>query len=185
MLGMKKRYIILMMIIVMGTGILSAQTYYPVDSISYVKVIIRNFGMGIDGRLTGLEGDIHFNTADLKNSSFSVSVDANTINTEINVRDSALRGEQYLDTKMFPRISFLSKLITQPNKGGPFIVKGTLTIKGISKEISFPFTAVPKNDGMFFSGEMKIYRHDFKIAPGSTVLSDNMSVSLIVFAKKG
>jgi polyisoprenoid-binding protein YceI len=182
---MKKLYILLMMIVIAGTTILSAQNYYPVDNASYIKVTIKNFGMGIDGRLTGLEGEIHFNPADLKSSSFSVSVDANTINTEIAVRDSALRGEEYLNAKLFPRISFLSKLITQPNKAGPFMVKGTLTIKGISKEITFPFTAVPKNDGMLFSGEMKINRHDFKIALSSTVLSDNMSVSLLVFAKKG
>jgi polyisoprenoid-binding protein YceI len=131
-----------------------------------------------------LEGEIHFNPADLKTSYFSVSIDANTINTGIDVRDSALLTDEYLAARSFPRISFVSRQISQPNKTGPFIVKGTLTLKGINKEVSFPFTAVPKNDGMLFTGEFRINRLDFKIAPGSTVLSDNMTVSLTVFAKK-
>lgn len=181
---MKNNRINLLILFVLAVHILSAQTYYPVDKASSVKVTIKNFGMGIDGKLSGLEGEIHFNPADLKTSSFSVSIDANTINTDIDVRDSDLRTDEYLAAKRFPRISFLSKLISQPNKTGPFIVKGTLTIKGISKEISFPFTAVPKDDGMVFTGEMRINRLDFQIAPKSTVLSDNMAISLVVFAKK-
>lgn len=141
--------------------------------------------MEIDGKLTGLEGDIHFNTADLKGSSFSLSIDAGTINTGIDVRDENLRGDEYLDTKKFPRISFVSKQITTVNKPNAYSLKGILTIKGISKEIIFPFTAVPKNDGLLFTGAFKVNRLDFKIGVGSLVLSDNMVISLSVFTKKG
>ena len=163
---------------------LPAQLYSPVDKASSIKVTIKNVGMAIDGTLTGLEGEIKFNPADLKNAFFSVSVDANTINTDIDIRDSALRGEAYLNAKNFPKISFLSKQITRVNKAGPYTVKGTLTIKGISKETSLNFTAVPKNDGILFTGEMRVNRHDFRIGVGSLVLSDTMLVTLVVFAKK-
>jgi polyisoprenoid-binding protein YceI len=83
-------------------NMLYGQNYRVVDNASSVKVSIKNAGMEIDGKLTGLEGDIHFNPADLKGSSFSVSIDANTINTGIDVRDENLRGDEYLDTKNFP-----------------------------------------------------------------------------------
>jgi len=181
---MTKKNFLFLIVFILGANGIAAQTYSPVDKASTVKVIIKNLGMGIDGKLSGLEGEIHFNPADLKIASFSVSIDANTISTGIDVRDSALLTDEYLAARSFPRISFVSRQIGQPNKAGPFIVKGVLTLKGISKEISFPFTAVPQNDGMLFTGEFRINRLDFKIAPASTVLSNNMTVSLMVFAKK-
>ncbi len=140
--------------------------------------------MATEGRLSGLEGEIRFSPSDLKNALFSVSVSAASINTDIDIRDSTLRSKSYLDAENNPRISFVSKQITQPIKSGPYYIKGTLTIKGISKDINFPFTVVPKNGGLLFSGEMRLYRHDFKIGEGSMVLSDNMSIALTVFAQK-
>jgi polyisoprenoid-binding protein YceI len=168
-----------------GGHMLYGQGYRLIDNASSVKVSVKNAGMEIDGKLTGLEGDIYFNPVDLKSSSFSVSIDANTINTGIDVRDENLRGDEYLDTKKFPRISFVSRQITALNKPNTFSMKGTITIKGISKEIVFPFTAVPKNGGLVFAGDFKINRIDFRIGVGSLVLSDNMQISLSVLAKKG
>lgn len=141
-------------------------------------------GMGTEGKMSGLEGEIKFNPADLKNSFFSVSADANTINTDIDVRDSALKTKEYLNTQQYPKILFVSKQISPGSKAGMYFVKGSLTIKGISKEINFPFTVTSKNEGIQLTGDMRVNRLDFKIGVGSVVLSDNLIVSLNVFAKK-
>jgi hypothetical protein len=42
----------------------------------------------------------------------------------------------------------------------------------------------PGNDGVFFNGEFKLNRHDFKVGGKSVVLSGNITVVLSVFAKK-
>jgi polyisoprenoid-binding protein YceI len=161
----------------------NGQSYQPVDKSSSIKVTVKNAGMDVEGKLTGLEGEISFNPADLKSASFSISVDAKTINTGIDVRDENLRGEEYLNTNAHPRISFVSKQVTLAGPGA-YLVKGTLTIRGISKDINLPFTAVPKEDGLLFSGECRISRRVFNIGVGSLVLSDGMQLSLKVFAKK-
>ena len=165
-------------------NILTAQNYQSVDNASSVKFVIQNFGMATDGKFSGLLGNIKFNPTDLKASSFIVSIDANTINTDIDARDSALRTTAYLDTKKFPQISFNSKQITIGGKADMFVVKGVITIKGISKEISFPFRLIHKEEGILLAGDFKISRRDFKIGIGSLVLSDTIIVSLSVFAKK-
>lgn len=160
-----------------------AQSYHPVDKSSSVKVTVKNAGMDVEALLTGLEGEISFNPADLKTASFNISLDARTVSTGIDIRDENLRGEEYLNTGAHPRIGFVSKQVTQMRPGA-YTVKGTLTIRGIGKDISIPFTAVPKNDGILFSGECRVNRRDFKIGEGSLVLSDGMQLSLSVFAKK-
>ena len=182
---MKKQIIYLVSIFFFFSGnSVSAQTYYPVNNASSVKFTIKNVGMGTEGKMTGLEGEIKFNPSDLKGSSFSVSADATSIDTDIAVRDSSLKKAEYLNTDQYPKIFFISKQITAGSSKGMYFVKGILTIKGISKEINFPFTAIPKNDGIQLTGEMHINRLDYKIGVGSVVLSNSLTVSLSVFAKK-
>jgi len=161
------------------------QTYQPVDQRSSVRFVIKNVGMDTEGKFSGLEGSIIFNPADLKNASFSISIDANSVNTDIEPRDNNLREAEYLDTKKFPRISFISKQVTHTARPDIFLVKGTITIKGISKELVFQFKTTPADDGLLFTGEMKLNKNDFKIGIGSLVLSDNLTVILSVFARKG
>jgi polyisoprenoid-binding protein YceI len=61
---------------------------------------------------------------------------------------------------------------------------GTITIKGVSKEIRFPFTQKPKNGGYLFEGEFKLNRLDFGVGEKSFSLADELTVELSIFAKK-
>ena len=181
-----KNLLIYLLVVLLGTCVneLPAQIYQPIDKSSEIKIVVKNVGMEVEAILTGLEGDITFITTDLKKSNFSVSLDAASISTGIDIRDSNLQNLDYLDTKKYPKIYIASKQITQGSKPESFLLKATLTLKGISKDVSIPFTVVPAEGGMVFSGNFKINRLDFKIGVGSVVLSNSMSVSLVVFAKK-
>jgi polyisoprenoid-binding protein YceI len=162
----------------------AAQDYFPSNKDSKIIVNIRNVGMNVEGILTGLEGTIHFTPTDLKASFFDVSIDANTINTGIDVRDENLKTDEYLAVKKFPRISLSSRQISRAPNAETYIFKGLLVIKGIGREIIFPFRAKEENNGWIFSGELKINRSDFKIAPASEVLSNAMTINLLVSAQK-
>ena len=164
-------------------GILSvyAQQYTPVNDKSEVKFTVKNFGLNTPGTLSGLKGTIQFNPSNLSTASFNVSVDVSTINTGIDMRDSHLKREEYFYTDKYPTISFTSTAVKANNDG--YIVTGELTIKGISKNISFPFTAVTQNGGMLFTGNFSINRKDFDIGGSSAVLSNNVDINLKVYAQ--
>ncbi len=165
------------------TGFLSikAQQYKPVDEKSKVNFTIKNFGVNTNGTFSGLKGTILFDSSKLSTSSFNVSVDVNTINSGIDMRDSHLKKEEYFYAEKYSNISFVSTGIKLNNEG--YVVTGQLTIKGISKEISFPFTAVSKKDGMLFTGDLNINRKDFDIGGGSAVMGSNVDISLKIFAQ--
>jgi polyisoprenoid-binding protein YceI len=165
------------------TGILSlnAQQYKPVDDRSEVKFTVKNFGLNTPGTFRGLKGTIQFNPSNLSSASFDVSVDVNTINTGISMRDSHLKREEYFYTEKYSNISFVSTGVKTANDG--YIISGQLTIKGVSKDISFPFTAVTQNGGILFSGNFTINRKDFDVGGSSAVLSNNVDVSLKIFAQ--
>jgi polyisoprenoid-binding protein YceI len=159
------------------------QAQVPVPGESKVEFRIRNFGFGVTGKFSGLTGKIIFNPASTANASVNVSVDANSIDTDNNTRDNHLRKEEYFDVENYPRIQFVSTTITKGKKNGEFIINGKLTIKKVTREVSFPFTAKSLANGYLLKGEFKINRRDFGVGGGSTV-SDNLLVCLEVVTKK-
>ncbi|MEP7318030.1 MAG: YceI family protein, partial [Panacibacter sp.] len=161
-----------------------AQNLVPVDDASAVKFSIKNFGISTSGDFKGLKGKIVFDALNTAASTFNVTVDASTIDTDINARDNHIKKEDYFDVSKYPVISFASTKITASASSGSFLITGNITIKGITKEVSFPFTVAEKNDGFIFTGNFKLNRRDFKVGGNSISLSDNLTVSLSVYAKR-
>ncbi|THU30387.1 YceI family protein [Niastella caeni] len=162
---------------------LSAQSITPLDSASQVTFKIKNLGFNTTGSFSGLAGTITFNPDNPDGCSFDVHIDASTVNTGVELRDKHLRSEDYFDVKNYPKIRFVSVKITGTKKNGTLFVSGKLTMRGITKDISFPFTWETIKDGYLFNGSFKLNRRDFKVGGGSTV-SDNLTVLLKVVAKK-
>jgi len=161
------------------------QNYTPVDAGSKVRFVIKNFGINTGGTFEGLAGSIIFDPANLAGASFSVSVDAKSVDTDLEARDNHLRKEEYFDVEKYPKLSFKSTKVTTTNKEGYLFMFGVITIKNISKEISFPFKQTNKDGGILFDGEFKLNRRDFCVGGKSFSMSDELNVELSIFAKKG
>jgi len=177
-----KRMLITFSVFVFSLGLFS-QSFTPSDDGSKVHFVINNFGIATGGDFTGLSGSIKFDPTDLSAADFDVSVDANSIDTDIEARDNHLRKAEYFDVKTYPKLTFKSTKITKTNKDGYLYMFGNLTIKGVTKEVKFPFTATPKNGGYFFEGSFKLNRRDFGVGGKSVSLSEDLTVSLSIYAK--
>jgi polyisoprenoid-binding protein YceI len=160
------------------------QSYTPTDAGSKVKFIIKNFGINTGGTFDGLSGAITFDPAQLASASFNVTVDAKTVDTDMEARDNHLRKAEFFDVEKFPKLSFRSTKISTTNKPDYLYMSGVLTIKNVSKEISFPFTQKAKDDGILFEGEFRLNRRDFGVGGKSFSMSDELTVELSIFAKK-
>jgi polyisoprenoid-binding protein YceI len=160
------------------------QNYTPTDAGSKVRFVIKNFGINTGGTFEGLAGSIVFDPANITGASFNVSVDAKTVDTDLEARDNHLRKEEYFDVEKYPKLSFRSTKITTTNKEGYLFMFGVITIKNISKEISFPFKQTSKDGGILFEGEFKLNRKDFGVGGNSFSMSDEVNLELSVFAKK-
>jgi len=171
---------LLHVLILFAAGDVSAQIK-PVDDKSIIDFSIRNFGIRVSGTFKGMEGTIHFDPAHLDQANFDISLDANSVNTDNSLRDDHLRGESYLDIKNYPKIRLVSTKVIPSNKKDIWFLSGKLTIKGHTKDISFPFSATAAMGGYLFKGAFKIKRKDFEVG-GTSTISDEMDVSLSVFA---
>jgi polyisoprenoid-binding protein YceI len=175
--------ILFSLIMLLSARFAFGQTYSPFEEGSTVEFKVKNFGFNVGGSFKGLKGTIEFDAAKYTDAKFDVSIDANTVFTDNGMRDDHLRADSYFDVKNHPRISFVSTKVTASNKAGTLFIFGKLEIKGITKEISFPFTATPVEGGYVFKGEFKIARRDFNVG-GSSTISDNVNVMLNIAAKK-
>ena len=179
---MKK--ILLSFAITILSACLFAQNFALNDKDSEIGFLIKNFGIEVSGSFKGLKGKVTFNPTNFSAFSISGSVDAATINTGNESRDNHLKKEDYFDVAKYPVISFVATSITNSTSTGTFLVTGNITIKGVTKNISFPFSATVKEAGYLLEGKFDLNRRDFGIGGKSMTMSDNVTVSISVLAKR-
>ncbi len=160
-----------------------AQSLIPVEKGSSVKFAINNLGFNVDGNFTEILGSVQFDEKNLAGSSFNVTVNANTVNTNNSTRDKHLKGEDYFNVSAYPVIRIVSTRIAKSTTQGYFVFFGKLTIKEITREIVFPFQAVEEEGAYRFTCEFKIKRRDFSIG-GTNSISNELKVLLNIFTKK-
>ncbi|MBX2897649.1 MAG: YceI family protein [Cyclobacteriaceae bacterium] len=157
----------------------SAQLYNPIDSVGSVRFTIKNFGLTVAGTLQGLRGEIFIDESDSEKSYFHVQVDAQTIDTGINLRNKHLKQADYFDTEKFPTILFRSTKIVSATDWSQ--VTGLLTIKGITKPVTISFTTTGTQTKTFI-GSFTINRQHFKVGGNSATMADEVRIELTVRA---
>jgi polyisoprenoid-binding protein YceI len=113
------------------------------------------------GIFSGLKGTVSFDEANLSSSKFDVSIDVSTINTGNGMKNTHAKSEKWFDATKYPSITFVSKEITKGGAG--YNVKGDLTIHGVTKEVTLPFTFAKNDKGGQFDSKFDINRMDYNI----------------------
>ena len=131
---------------------------------------IKNAGLEVEGKFTGLKGEIAFDPQNLRQGKITASVDASTIDTGIGIRDRDLKGKHYFEVDTYPRISFQSHEFKKTPQG--YLAIGTLTIKDISKEVEIPFTF----ENLVFKGDFSLNRQDYHVGKRSWLMADEVHI---------
>jgi polyisoprenoid-binding protein YceI len=87
----------------------------------------------VRGEFSNVTGTVVFDADSPANSSVNAVIDATTIHTRDEQRDTHLKSQDFLDTAKFPTLTFVSKKIA--GGGGEYKVTGDLTIHGVTKEV--------------------------------------------------
>ena len=161
-----------------------SQNYTPIDDGTEIGFLIKNLGLSVNGRFNKIRGKINFAPENLVQANFSIVVESATVNTSNATRDAHLKKEDYFDVAKFPALSFISTKISKTTTADNYLMEGKIIIKGVTKTVSYNFTANPKPGGYLFAGQFKLNRRDFGVGSKSLILSDNVIVLLTVFAKK-
>src|SRR5689334_2028779 len=87
----------------------------------------------VHGRFTKWNGILELDEQDLTKSRIEVTIDASSVDTKEERRDTHLRSADFLDVETYPEIAFKSRRIERD--GGNYIVTGDISIHGVTREI--------------------------------------------------
>lgn len=148
----------------------------------------------VKGRISGLAGTIQADETNPEHSSVEAILQAATIDTRSEQRDTHLRSADFLDAVTFPEIRFRSTRM----KGNrtEFQLTGDLTIRSVTREITLDvnFEGRGKDpwggERLAFSATGKIDRSDFGLTynqaleAGGVVIGNDLRINIEVEAVK-
>lgn len=193
---MNPRFRTLALLLAAALPVLAGDTYRIDPAHSEIGFKVRHFLSKTPGRFSKFQGTIQIDEKDVAKSSVEVSIETASVNTDNASRDSHLRTPDFFDVEKFPAMTFRSTSVREVSKG-KLEVTGDLTLRGVTKRITFPISNVgvirsPFGDvrAGFVDGVLKINRKDFGVSwnkvldTGGTMLSDEVEIALNVEAVK-
>lgn len=143
----------------------------------------------INGRFSEMDVVMKTDKPDFSDASFSATIKAQSIDTEVAARDKHLRTSDFFDVETYPEITFKSTGISGMESGKGQLT-GDLTIRGVTKPITLDMTCLgsvtnPMNNeetaGFQFQGKVK--RSDFGVGPKFPEMIVSDTVNLIINAE--
>jgi polyisoprenoid-binding protein YceI len=99
----------------------------------------------VTGRLEKFDGSFNYDAADPNSASVSITIEAASVNTNQAERDKHLRSAEFLDAATYPEITFMSTSY-KTNGDGTGVLKGDLSLHGITKPVTINVTRVGEGD---------------------------------------
>lgn len=169
----------------------SAQTNWKVDnSHSNVNFAVMHLVVSqVEGSFKTYEGKVTSPSADFNDAQIVFSVDANSVNTDNEMRDKHLKSDDFFNAEKYPTMSFKSvsfKKIDAKN----YNLEGDLTIRSVTKRVKFAVTYGGTaadgygNTKAGFQAKGTINRKDYGLLwsktteAGGLVVSDEVAISI-------
>lgn len=162
---------------------------------SIIGFAVRHFEINwVEGRFKDFKGTVNFDDKDVTKSTVNFTAQIASIDTGVEPRNNHLRTADFFDAAKFPEMTFKSTKVEKKGKD-KYMLFGDLTMKGVTKSISFPFTftgSVKAGGGTRFgiNAETVINRQDYGItyghplAEGGLDVGNNITVKLQLEALK-
>lgn len=149
----------------------------------------------VKGRFAELSGTIAGDETNPADATVEVTIDATSIDSRNDQRDTHLRSADFLDTEHFPDITFVATSV-RPTGDDEFEVTGDLTIRGITRPITLHATVEGKSispwgtEVVGISATGGLNRSDFGLTwnvaleAGGVLVSDRVKIAIELEAIK-
>ena len=146
---------------------------------------VKHIGVStVRGAFTKVTGTAKHDPADPSKDSLEATIDANSVDTRVEMRDKDLRSPNFLDVQKYPTITFHSKQVKVVGPG-KLQFAGDLTIHGVTKEVvldvdgpSAPIKDPWGNQRIGTSASTKITRQDFGVNGAPGVVGDEITITI-------
>jgi polyisoprenoid-binding protein YceI len=161
------------------------ETYQIDPAHSAAQFSVRHMGIStVRGAFTKVTGTVQYDPSDPTKSSIDATIDANSIDTRVEMRDKDLKGPNYFDVAKYPTLTFKSKKVESAGTG-KLKITGDLTIHGATKEVVLqvegpngPIKDPKGNSHLGAAATTQISRKDFGVSGGAGMVGDDITITL-------
>jgi polyisoprenoid-binding protein YceI len=108
--------------------------------------------------------DIQFDPDAPEQASIRVLFNMKSVKTDSSDADSALQSAEFFNTAQYPTALFVAKG-AKPMGDDKYLLEGQLTMKGVTKPVTVPFTIDVDSGAATVKAETRINRMDFGVGP--------------------
>ena len=188
-------------ILVLAPAATHAGTWVADSPHTEINFSVRHFFTPVSGNFGDFEIDLNYDAENPENSSVKVRIDVASVNTGNEKRDNHLRSADWFEADKYPNMTFKSSSV-RANGDNQLTARGTLTIKGESREIELPITLlgaqkIPEQmqemlggtkEVASFRATISIDRGDFGVGVGSwaatMVVGGEISIEILLEAHR-
>ena len=134
----RKRFLTVLTALFLMSATTFAQSTWNVDK-AHAKVTfstVHNTISDVEGLFNSFDAAITASEKDFSDAVFILSVDVNSIDTEVEMRDNHLRSADFFEVEKYPEMTFKSTSIEKTGEKNHYKLKGDLTIKDITKPVT-------------------------------------------------
>lgn len=159
--------------------------YRVLEDESAITVSATQQGERFSGRFAGFDARIDFDADDLPGSAVYVRIPLAGLDLGNADRNDTLPGAAWFNTRLHPVATFRSDAIRRDGEG--FVADGELTMKGLRRPVSLPFTLEQDTGRTLMRGQVVLDRTQWKLgeAPWDTQewIGHDVEVDVLVVAE--
>jgi polyisoprenoid-binding protein YceI len=152
---------------------------------SAAQFSVRHMGIStVRGSFTKVSGTVQYDPANPAKTTIDATIDAASVDTHVERRDSDLRSPNFFDVAKYPSLIFKSKKVEAAGSG-KMKVTGDLTIHGVTKEVvldvegpSDPVKDPRGNVHLGASASITINRKDFGVNGAAAMVGDDVPITI-------
>jgi len=154
---------------------------------SQIKFTGTQAGADFSGRFAHWDAKISFDPANVAAGHAEVGIDIASAATGDTQRDEALPQPEWFDAKKYPQAKFEAKSFRALG-GDRYEAVASLTIKGVTKDVTLPFTLQISGDQAHMLGHLDIERSTYNVGEGAwaapTFVGAKVGIDIDLTAKK-
>lgn len=117
-------------------SVFSQKTLANDEAHSRIQFVVTHLGINdITGNFNKANLTINTDDKNFVQSKLNFTVDVNSIDTHVEARDNHLKSADFFDAATFPQMIFVSTSITKTKVKNQYILKGDLTMHGVTKPV--------------------------------------------------
>ena len=179
-------FILIAALAMAATAAAQAGTWQIDPNHTAAQFSVRHLGVStVRGAFSKVSGSAQHDPADPSKDTLEATIDANSVDTRVEMRDKDLRSARFFDVEKYPTITFHSKQ-TKVAGPGKLQITGDLTIHGVTKQVvldvdgpSAPIKdPMGKGERIGASATTKINRQDFGITTLPGAIGDEITITI-------